>query len=140
MPVTMTTEFAQPILLRAFPSRRSCSPETAVGCPREFLDHRFVYVVVSPRARGLSIGVNMNPDKRCNFDCRYCEVNRGLPAREEGLDADVMAEELQHTLALAHAGRLRDLPCYRNTPGDLLQLRHVTLSGDGEPTLCPNFV
>ena len=42
---------------------------TAFGCPRDFLDTRFVYAVVSPRARGLSVGVNMNPDKFCNFDC-----------------------------------------------------------------------
>jgi len=27
----------------------------------------------------------MNPDKRCNFDCGYCEVNRKLPALEEKL-------------------------------------------------------
>ena len=140
MPVFMITDLAQPLLRRTSLLRRSCSRETAFGCPREFLDNRFVYVVVSPRARGLSIGVNMNPDKRCNFDCSYCEVNRSLPAWEEKLDADVMAEELRQTLALAHAGGLCDLPCYQNTPAELLQLRHVTLSGDGEPTLCPNFV
>src|SRR5262245_19439269 len=127
-------------LPRTSPSGRSCSPETAFGCPREFLNNRFVYLVVSPRARGLSIGLNMNPDKRCNFDCGYCEVNRGVPAWEKRLDTEVMAEELRHTLALAHAGVLRDVPCYRDVPADLLQLRHVTLSGDGEPTLCPNFV
>jgi len=113
---------------------------TAFGCPREFLNNRFVYLVISPRARGLSIGVNMNPDKHCNFDCPYCEVNRSLPAGEQSLDVDVMAAELQATLALACDGRLRELPCYRNAPDELLKLRHVTLSGDGEPTLCPNFV
>ena len=48
---------------------------TAFGCPREFLNNRFVYLVISPRARGLAIGVNMNPAKHCNFDCPYCEVN-----------------------------------------------------------------
>ena len=113
---------------------------TAFGCPREFLNNRFIYLVISPRARGLSIGVNMNPDKHCNFDCPYCEVNRSLPAGEQALDVDVMAAELQATLALASDGRLRELPCYRNVPDELLKLRHVTLSGDGEPTLCPNFV
>src|ERR1041385_9455166 len=46
---------------------------TAFGCPRDFLDNRFVYTVISARARGLSVGVNMNPDKHCNFDCVYCE-------------------------------------------------------------------
>src|SRR5205809_580385 len=113
---------------------------TAFGCPREFLNNRFIYLVISPRARGLSIGVNLNPDKHCNFDCPYCEVNRSLPAGEQALDVDVMAAELQATLALACDGRLRELPCYRNAPDELLKLRHVTLSGDGEPTLCPNFV
>src|SRR6266498_2476938 len=101
---------------------------TAFGCPREFLNNRFVYVVISSRARGLSIGVNMNPDKRCNFDCPYCEVNREPPVREKSLEVDVMAAELEETLALAHAGRLRDLPAYRQAPDELLKLRHVTLS------------
>jgi wyosine [tRNA(Phe)-imidazoG37] synthetase (radical SAM superfamily) len=113
---------------------------TAFGCPREFLNNRFVYVVISSRARGLSIGVNLNPDKACNFDCAYCEVNRDAPSSEPALDVEVMANELQHTLALAQAGQLRTLPACRKVPEELLQLRHVTLSGDGEPTLCPNFV
>jgi wyosine [tRNA(Phe)-imidazoG37] synthetase (radical SAM superfamily) len=113
--------------------------ETAFGCPPDFLDNRFVYVVVSARARGLSIGVNMNPDKKCNFDCVYCEVNRTVPSREPRLDVDVMAAELKKTIAFVRAGRLRERPCYRAMPDDLLQLRHVALSGDGEPTFAPNF-
>jgi wyosine [tRNA(Phe)-imidazoG37] synthetase (radical SAM superfamily) len=81
----------------------------------------------------------MNPDKRCNFDCAYCEVNRGSPATESRLDVDAMATELTDTLALVRSGGLSERPCYRNLPVDLMQLRHVALSGDGEPTLCPNF-
>ena len=115
------------------------SLKTAFGCPREFLDNRFVYLVVSPRAKGLSVGVNMNPDKRCNFDCVYCEVERKTPGRSRQLAVDVMAAELVQTLNRVQEGRLRELPCYRNLPDELLQLRHVALSGDGEPTLCPNF-
>ena len=121
-------------------SAKLCGPETAFGCPRDFLDNRFVYVVVSPRARGLSVGVNLNPDKRCNFDCAYCEVNRGLPPAVNHLDVDVMATELTDTLALVRSGGLRERPCYRNTPEELLELRHVALSGDGEPTLCADFI
>jgi wyosine [tRNA(Phe)-imidazoG37] synthetase (radical SAM superfamily) len=113
---------------------------TAFGCPRDFLDNRFVYTVVSPRARGLSVGVNMNPDKRCNFDCVYCEVNRSESSREPRLDAPAMINELERTLELVRSGGLRERPRYRNSPSELLDLRHVALSGDGEPTLCPNFV
>jgi wyosine [tRNA(Phe)-imidazoG37] synthetase (radical SAM superfamily) len=113
---------------------------TAFGCPRDFLDNRFVYTVISPRARGLSVGVNMNPDKHCNFDCVYCEVDRIVPSRESRLDIPAMVAELERTMEMVRSGGLREQPCYRSAPAELMELRHVTLSGDGEPTLCPNFV
>jgi len=119
--------------------RPSLSPDTAFGCPREFLNNHFVYLVVSPRARGLSVGVNMNPDRECNFNCVYCEVRRdGSPSLGK-VDVDAMEIELKETLAFVRAGRLRELPAYRGLPEELLQLRHVALSGDGEPTLSPTF-
>lgn len=117
----------------------TASGETAFGSPRDFLDNRFVYAVISPRAKGLSVGVNMNPDKLCNFDCVYCEVHRDTPSRESRLDVEVMATELHKTLQRVQAGRLRERPLYRTLLPELLELRHVALSGDGEPTLCPNF-
>jgi wyosine [tRNA(Phe)-imidazoG37] synthetase (radical SAM superfamily) len=52
----------------------------------------------------------------------------------------VMADELRRTLLFADSGELKNLPCYQHAPADLLKLRHVALSGDGEPTLCPNFL
>ena len=121
----------------------NASPEqfdSAFGYPREFLGNRFVYVVVSSRAGGLSIGINMNPDKHCNFNCEYCEVDRLSPSREKSLDVGVMADELQRTLLLAKTDKLPNFPLYRHTPPGLLRLQHVALSGDGEPTLCPNFL
>jgi len=125
------------------PNRLVCAAQgcnTSFGCPRDFLDNRFVYTVISPRARGLSVGVNMNPDKGCNFDCVYCEVNRNEPLRELRLDVPVMIAELERTLKLVRSGGLGQRPCYRTAPQELLALRHVALSGDGEPTLCSNFV
>lgn len=115
------------------------APETAYGYPRNFLGNRFVYVVVSPRARGLSIGINLNPDKQCDFECVYCEVDRSVPGRDRELDVDVMATELTATVNASLTGELREVPHYRNLPAELLKLRHVTLSGDGEPTLSPKF-
>jgi wyosine [tRNA(Phe)-imidazoG37] synthetase (radical SAM superfamily) len=50
-----------------------------------------------------------------------------------------MAAELRKTLAFVRAGRLRERPWYHSLPDELLQLRHVALSGDGEPTLAPRF-
>ena len=81
----------------------------------------------------------MNPDRLCNFDCVYCEVNRKLPVTEQELNVAVMAEELDKTLFLVRSGKIREHAAYRGLSDELLQLRHVALSGDGEPTLCPNF-
>ncbi len=117
--------------------QRGCL-ETAFGSPRDFLDNRFVYAVVSSRARGLSIGVNVCPDKVCNFRCIYCEVHRNGDV-PRSLDVEAMGSELKQTLSFVLSGRLRERAWYRALPDELLQLRHVALSGDGEPTLSPNF-
>jgi wyosine [tRNA(Phe)-imidazoG37] synthetase (radical SAM superfamily) len=122
------------------PGRGRWKPiETAFGRPRNQLGNRFVYAAISQRARGLSIGVNLNPDKRCSFDCVYCEVDRDTPGRERRVDVEVMAMELEHLLLLQHKGKLGELDWFRNLPPELLELKEVALSGYGEPTLCPNF-
>lgn len=118
---------------------RAPGGSTAFGCPRDFLGNRFVYLVFSPRAHGLAIGVNMRPDKRCNFECVYCEVDRKSPTAETDLDVNVMADELQKTLYLIRSGGLRLRPPYHALSDNLLKLRHVGFSGDGEPTLSPVF-
>ena len=116
------------------------SRETAFDRPRDFLGNRFVYAVISARAGGLSLGVNMNPDQRCNFDCVYCEVDRRTPARETKLVVDAMAQELRRAIIAVQQGQLRTRPWYQSLPEELLKLRHVALSGDGEPTLAANFI
>jgi wyosine [tRNA(Phe)-imidazoG37] synthetase (radical SAM superfamily) len=109
------------------------------GTPRDFLDNRFVYLVISERARGLSVGVNMNPDKLCDYDCIYCEVDRRVPSAEKKLNVELMAEELQATLAIVARDDLKAIRHYAALDPELRRLRHVTLSGDGEPTLSPQF-
>lgn len=114
--------------------------EVVFGYPRDFLENQFVYLVISPRAKGLSIGINVNPILQCSFRCLYCEIDRSQPARVSKFDLKTMAAELVGTIGLAHSGRLRERPRYANLPDDLLQLRHVAMSGDGEPTLTGHFV
>lgn len=109
------------------------------GRPPEFLGNRFVYAVISQRARGLSIGINLNPDKCCNFDCAYCEVNRDIPGRDSKVDLDVLAAELENLLSFVYAQRLREIPYFQTVPTELLELKGVALSGEGEPTLSPQF-
>lgn len=114
--------------------------ETAFDRPREWLGNRFVYAVISSRAGGLSLGVNVNPDKKCNFDCSYCEVDRRVSMREHKLDVEVLAAELRKTIAYIQSGKLAEMPSYHSLPSELLRLRQVALSGDGEPTLATNFM
>jgi wyosine [tRNA(Phe)-imidazoG37] synthetase (radical SAM superfamily) len=115
------------------------SEDVAFGYPRDFLQNQFVYLVISPRAKGLSIGINLNPLVKCNFQCLYCEIDRVQPPRASLLDVERMGTELDQTLRMAEAGWLRHLPRYANLPEDMLQVRHVNLSGDGEPTLAEQF-
>jgi wyosine [tRNA(Phe)-imidazoG37] synthetase (radical SAM superfamily) len=114
-------------------------PETDLGYPRIFLGHRFVYALISSRAGGLSIGINMNPDKICNFNCVYCEVDRSQPSNSVCVDVDVVKQELKSTLDLVSTGAIARHPQFQNVPESLLNLRHVAFSGDGEPTLCNDF-
>jgi wyosine [tRNA(Phe)-imidazoG37] synthetase (radical SAM superfamily) len=50
-----------------------------------------------------------------------------------------MIEELTALLKLAFDSKLRELEAFRGLPRELLELKEVALSGNGEPTLCPNF-
>ena len=61
--------------------------------PRVFAANRYVYPVLSRRAGGISIGVNLNLDQSCNFRCIYCQVDRSQPAEAE-FTSDRLAEEL----------------------------------------------
>ena len=114
--------------------------EVAFGYPRDFLGNKFVYFVISPRAHGLSIGLNLNPFVSCNLNCLYCEVDRTQVPVDSELDIHRMIVELGETLELAQGGWLRQWPRYAKLPAELLEVRHVALSGDGEPTLSSHFV
>ena len=110
------------------------------GYPRDFLENRFVYLTISPRARGLSIGVNLSPGGTCNFDCLYCDVDKTITRSDSVIDCEAAGKELERTLALVHSDQLKRHAPYASLPSDLLRLRHVALSGDGEPTECPRFL
>jgi wyosine [tRNA(Phe)-imidazoG37] synthetase (radical SAM superfamily) len=121
------------------PPAKEIQAGAAFGYPRDYLGNHLVYLTISPRARGLSIGVNLNPDRQCNFDCVYCEVDRRTVPATSRLDLAVLASELESTLELVGGGQLRAHAPYSRVPAELLRLRHVAISGDGEPTLCPQF-
>lgn len=107
--------------------------------PRGFEANRYVYPVVSRRSGGVSIGVNLNPDKVCNFDCIYCQVNRVEPGETRFVDLPGLVAELDATLELVQSGRLFEHPRFAATPLPLRRLNDIAFSGDGEPTTHKNF-
>ena len=105
---------------------------------RELGANRYVYAVVSRRARGVSIGVNLNPDKACNFDCPYCQVDRTTPGGPSRIDVADLAAELEDLLRRADGDLWRHPPFDTVTP-DLRRVADVAFAGDGEPTTPPEF-
>jgi len=88
-----------------------------------------VFGPIHSRRLGSSLGINLLPErgKLCNFDCIYCEC--GWNADGRGDHTLPTAEELRTTL------RAKLETCRAaGTPID-----SITFSGDGEPTLNPEF-
>lgn len=107
--------------------------------PRSFEQNRYVYPVVSRRAGGVSIGVNLNLDKVCNFDCIYCQVDRAEMGEREFVEIDRLSTELDRTIELVLSGELFAGPRFSRLPEPLRRLNDIALSGDGEPTTYRNF-
>lgn len=106
---------------------------------RLFETNRFVYPVVSRRSRGVSIGVNLNPDKVCNFDCIYCQVDRRSESETRFVEIDQLLLEIQSVLELVTSGAVFDHPRFSETPPEFRRLNDIAFSGDGEPTTYRNF-
>lgn len=93
------------------------------------LFHSTIFGPVHSRRLGTSLGVNLSPvdGKVCSFDCVYCEAGynsqgtgkSGLPSRED------VARQLESKLKeMSAAGEPLDV---------------ITFSGNGEPTMHPDF-
>ena len=93
-----------------------------MGCLRE--KGVLVYPVYSRRAGGLSVGINLFPDqKRCSFDCPYCEV---FPFSNNAVfSLEQMERDL---LAVADSAKERNEI-----------VKDFCFSGSGEPSLSPDF-
>ena len=106
---------------------------------RTYHGNKFVYPVLSRRSAGISIGVNLNPDKVCNFDCIYCQVNRVSQSETRFVEQDQLLAELDAMLALVTSGELFLDEKFAATPEHLRRLNDIAFSGDGEPTTFRNF-
>jgi len=106
---------------------------------RDLGDNRYVYAVVSRRVGGLSIGINLNVDKACNFDCPYCQVDRTIPGGPRAIDVDQLKAELDHLLGLVSAGSLWSIAPFDTADPALRRVGDISIAGDGEPTSAKEF-
>jgi wyosine [tRNA(Phe)-imidazoG37] synthetase (radical SAM superfamily) len=102
---------------------------------RNIFDSKYVYPVVSRRAGGLSLGVNLNTNNACNWQCIYCEIpnlSRGGP---EPIEVELLKDELNFWIdQIINSNFLKE-----NTPPGTT-FADVALSGNGEPTAAPEFL
>jgi wyosine [tRNA(Phe)-imidazoG37] synthetase (radical SAM superfamily) len=97
---------------------------------RDALGMKYVYPVVSRRARGLSIGINLNTNNACNFRCVYCQVPGLVAGSAPPVDVQRLRAELARLLDDVCAGDFLQ----RCVPEPFRRLNDVALSGNGEPT------
>ena len=90
--------------------------------PRSYRENKFVYPVLSRRSRGISIGVNLNPDKVCNFDCIYCQVDRRSEVETRFVEFDQLLSELDDMFRFVTSGEIYDDEMFRDVPAELQRL------------------
>jgi wyosine [tRNA(Phe)-imidazoG37] synthetase (radical SAM superfamily) len=102
---------------------------------RDIQGFKYVYPVVSRRAGGVSVGINLNTNNACNWRCIYCQVpdlKRGLPPP---VDFDLLTYELRSMLKQIVQGDFMQThvtEVYRH-------LEDIAFSGNGEPTSAKEF-
>lgn len=110
-------------------------PLTTTNHDRDRAGLRYVYPVVSRRAGGVSIGINLNPNNACNWACIYCQVpnlTRGGPPL---LDMQLLEAEFNTMLDDVQHGDFMQT----QVPPEARRLMDVAFSGNGEPTSAPEF-
>lgn len=96
---------------------------------------RYVYPVVSRRAGGVSIGINLNPNNACNWRCIYCQVPDLTRGTAPPVDLTVLESELRGFIGeLLHGDFMQS-----RVPEGMRRINDIALSGNGEPTSAAEF-
>ena len=95
----------------------------------------YVYPVVSRRAGGVSVGINLNPNNACNWRCIYCQVPGLKRGTAPKIDLIKLESELRTFLhELLHGDFMQ-----RHVPVEARRINDIALSGNGEPTSAKEF-
>jgi wyosine [tRNA(Phe)-imidazoG37] synthetase (radical SAM superfamily) len=96
---------------------------------------RYVYPVVSRRAGGVSVGINLNINNACNWRCIYCQVPDLTRGTAPSVDLVLLEQELRSFFQdLLHGDFMQ-----RRVPEDMRRINDIALSGNGEPTSAEEF-
>ncbi|HSN63757.1 MAG: radical SAM protein [Azonexus sp.] len=96
---------------------------------------RYVYPVISRRAGGVSVGINLNVNNACNWACVYCQVENLTRGGPPPIDLDLLERELDSFLDDALHGDFMS----REVPAEARRLMDIAFSGNGEPTSAAEF-
>lgn len=108
---------------------------TPINHDRDSAGMTYVYPVVSRRAGGVSVGVNLNPNNACNWACVYCQV----PDLTRGTAPDIDLAQLEAELRAMLTDILRGDFMQTRVPEGVRRLNDIALSGNGEPTSAKAF-
>ncbi len=103
--------------------------------PRDAAGLTYVYPVVSRRAGGVSVGINLNPNRACNWACVYCQVEGLVRGAAPPLDLALLTRELAQFLTEARTPEWLGA----HAPEGARRLVDIAFSGDGEPTTSAQF-
>lgn len=95
----------------------------------------YVYPVISRRAGGVSVGVNLNTNNACNWRCIYCQVPDLKRGSAPEVDLEKLAAELRGFLRELLQGDFMQ----QRVPEGARRLNDIALSGNGEPTSAREF-
>ncbi|OYW39958.1 MAG: radical SAM protein [Hydrogenophilales bacterium 12-61-10] len=111
------------------------TPLTPVNHDRDSAGMTYVYPVVSRRAGGVSVGINLNPNNACNWACVYCQV----PDLVRGTAPEINLAQLEAELRALLADILHGDFMQTRVPEGARRLNDIALSGNGEPTSARAF-
>jgi wyosine [tRNA(Phe)-imidazoG37] synthetase (radical SAM superfamily) len=106
------------------------SPLTPTNHDRDYAGFTYVYPVVSRRAGGVSVGINLNPNNACNWACVYCQVPNLVRGNAPEIDLVLLESELRAMLSDILDGDFMQ----SHVPEGARRLNDIALSGNGEPT------
>lgn len=96
---------------------------------------QYIYPVVSRRAGGVSIGINLNINNACNWRCIYCNVPNLTRGKPPPINLSVLANEFRVFLDDVVNG---DFMQTHVKESDRV-LKDIAFSGNGEPTSAKEF-